>query len=584
MLRDYHLRVAAESYAEKIKYKIEMRKIILIFLFLTNICFGQNIKPSDDEAIINLSISDLEGKPLKSKIFFKSSNKDYSFQTDIKGLATIIVQVGQNYIIKIPNSDTYFDYEIVNFPGQILNLPLKFNIGKNRNIQNVATEDNALLILSTFNLPKDKEIEIIDEKTKLTYAITKQDTFKIAVPNGNNYRIKIKGYTIKNDIVIIDKTPQNIMYYVLYINNSNSGTLLKSQNEAFFNIVYTNIFTKLPVSDEIVVLESMKGKKKYEGKTSQNGTYLFVVPLDDTYSVNISHAKNVIKTKVEKKETIYLYDCKLLFPSTKELVEQKKDDSIRLAKRDIEYKKLSTTEIIDDKNRLKADINAVVEHIKVKIKDDSTYFQKTKNVVCAVLYRLQKKWNSKMIVTDLTGSMYPYMRQLLLWHSLKMMTNENNDYVFFNDGDNKPDYSKVIGKTGGIYYTDNDNTDVIIEKMFETIRNGNGGDGPENDLEALIYAQSMKKSFSELILIADNYAPVKDLSLLEQLNVPVRIILCGTDWGVNPDYIEIAYKTKGSIHTIEQDIMSLGDLVDGNTIKIGNQTYIYSKGKFFKQK
>ncbi len=375
------------------------------------------------------------------------------------------------------------------------------------------------------------------------------------------------------------------MYYILYIADSISATLLKSQQEAFLNVIYTNINTKLPVENEAIVVESKKGGKQYKGKTSKNGTCLFAVPLDDTYFINISQAKNVIQTKVESEVPIYLYDCLILYPSTKEILEQKRIDSIRLAERDILFKKLYATKITDEKPHLKENIITEAVPLKTKLKEDSQYFEKTGNVVCAVLYRFQQKWNSKMIVTDLTGSMYPYMRQLLLWHSLKMMTNENNDYVFFNDGDNKSDYSKVIGSTGGIYYTDSDSADIIIEKMNETMQNGNGGDGPENDLEALLYAQSKKNSFSELILIADNYSPVKDISLLEKLNVPVRIILCGTDWGgINPDYIEIAYKTKGSLHTIEQDITSLGELVNGNTLTIFNQTFIFSNGKFFKQK
>ena len=156
--------------------------------------------------------------------------------------------------------------------------------------------------------------------------------------------------------------------------------------------------------------------------------------------------------------------------------------------------------------------------------------------------------------------------------------------MFFNDGDQKSDSEKVIGNTGGIYYTNSNNNEIVIDKILETMSKGSGGDSPENDLEALIYAQRKNKSSTELILIADNYSSVKDISLLTQLKVPVRIILCGTDWGIHPDYIEIAYKTKGSLHTIEQDIMKLEKMTNGKTLKIGKYSFVYSNGKFFKKR
>jgi len=558
-----------------------MRKLTILLCLIANISFGQTLKPTDDEAIIRCLITDMEGKPLQTKITFKGSDKEFGSQSNVKGFAEFKVKAGANYRIKIPGSLTYYDYSIDDFPGLVLNLDLKFDTSTN--LSDGATDDQALLVLSAFNLPKNSEIEIVDGKSKTVCYKTKDDKLKIALPISNNYRVKINGFTIKNDLITVDKTPQNVMYYVLYISDSKNAVIKKANNEAFFNVIYTNIYTKLPVTGELVELESKISKKKYKGITNENGTYLFNVPKNDTYSVHISSAKNIVSTKVDSPEALCLYDCDILYPSTKELLKQSKDDSTRLAIRDAEYKKSMELEMDKDKKKLKTAIDKEAEIARIKIKENPKYFEKTGNVVCAVIFRVQKNWKSKMIVTDLTGSMYPYMKQLLLWHSLKLMAKEKNDYVFFNDGDHKSDNEKIIGKTGGIYYTASDSTDVIIEKMLETMQNGSGGDGPENDLEALIYAQNKKGTASELILIADNYSPVKDISLLTQLNVPVRIILCGTNWGIHPDYIEIAYKTKGSIHTIEQDIFNLGEMVDGKTLKIGSYEFVYSKGKFFKK-
>ncbi|MEQ1745600.1 MAG: hypothetical protein ABMA02_09250 [Saprospiraceae bacterium] len=216
------------------------------------------------------------------------------------------------------------------------------------------------------------------------------------------------------------------------------------------------------------------------------------------------------------------------------------------------------------------------------VKANPRYFEKTGQVVQAALYRMRDRWKNKMIVTDLTGSMSPYMDQVILWHALQLVQGENNRYLFFNDGNRTPDEQKVIGKTGGLYYTENALLDSLLEKMRQTAHAGSGGDGPENDVEALLAAVLRLRGMDELVLVADNYSDCRDINLLEKLRVPVHVVLCGTKQGVNEQYLEIAYKTGGSIHTIEQDIEDLARLADGATITIGAYQYKVSRGKFIR--
>jgi hypothetical protein len=46
------------------------------------------------------------------------------------------------------------------------------------------------------------------------------------------------------------------------------------------------------------------------------------------------------------------------------------------------------------------------------------------------------------------------------------------------------------------------------------------------------------------------------------------------------DYLLIAWKTKGSIHTIEQDITDIAKMSEGQEIKIGNISYRIMGGEF----
>jgi len=184
-----------------------------------------------------------------------------------------------------------------------------------------------------------------------------------------------------------------------------------------------------------------------------------------------------------------------------------------------------------------------------------------------------------VVVEDVTGSMYPYLTQTFLWRRKNI--SHVNRFVFFNDGDNMADSKKIIGKTGGIYSIQSSNIDSVESRAFYTMRKGSGGDGPENNVEASLYALNKFNNCSSLIMIADNYAQVKDISLMSKIKKPVKIILCGVDHNIMVDYIQIAYNTGGSLHTIHEDIYGLKNLLDNDKIKVGDQTFLFKGGKFF---
>jgi hypothetical protein len=202
------------------------------------------------------------------------------------------------------------------------------------------------------------------------------------------------------------------------------------------------------------------------------------------------------------------------------------------------------------------------------------------SVVLKVLDR-KKEWSNILFVCDVTGSMAPYSAEILVWNKLNFNTGRGKYFTFFNDGDNMDDRKKVIGRTGGIYHVEANSVEDVEEKALYTIRKGNGGDSPENDLEALISAINHFPAAKEIVLIADNWAAIKDIELIDKIKKPVHVILCGVFNGlVNADYVELAYRSKGSLHTMEEDIDNLALMNEGETIKIGSNTFKLEKGKF----
>ncbi|MCD6068955.1 MAG: hypothetical protein K0S33_3781 [Bacteroidetes bacterium] len=196
----------------------------------------------------------------------------------------------------------------------------------------------------------------------------------------------------------------------------------------------------------------------------------------------------------------------------------------------------------------------------------------------------RNKWTNMTVATDLTGSMSPYLSQVFLWYKLTFATKKFSEFIFFNDGDMTDDRLKKTGKAGGVYYCKGDNKDSVLKTAAVCMKNGYGGDCPENNVEAILYAAKKNPGLKEVIMIADNWAPMRDYGLMSQVKIPVHIILCGQEKGVpiNTEYLDLARHTKGSLHTMEEDINKLTELAEGKTIEIGGFVYRVSGGKFLK--
>jgi len=196
------------------------------------------------------------------------------------------------------------------------------------------------------------------------------------------------------------------------------------------------------------------------------------------------------------------------------------------------------------------------------------------------VFKRQKNWNNAVLIVDLTTSMIPYNSQVILWQLLNSERGFFKEVVMFNDGDSAPEKSKKVGKTGGIYHEKNISFEALRKTSFEVCQNGIGNsDFPENDLEAVLFAIEKNPNAGEYILIADNDAPPRDMSLLNKISRPIRIVLCDTESGILPEYLEIARRTAGSVHTITDDILDLMKRKEGEVFFVGNRRFKISSGR-----
>ena len=323
----------------------------------------------------------------------------------------------------------------------------------------------------------------------------------------------------------------------------------KNLNEAK-NYFHGFIITYIPTPDDETISKEVKTISKVLSNDSLG---------HDTVIVTVE-----LKYKKKRKNTgLYL-----------PILKSKRDKGIRYAHKGIwnrhrEY--ITTVDTIIHKNKRKEFIKSPTAITFMKRMPDSTIFK--------VLER-NKNWNNILFICDVTGSMSPYTAEILVWHKLNYRTNKARYFTFFNDGDDTPDDKKRIGKTGGIYSISAGNYEAVEISLYNTMNKGGGGDAPENNCEAILKSLQEMNDVEEIVMIADNWANIKDLCLADKIKKPVRIILCGAENGfINVDYLELACKTKGSIHIMNEDLENLIKLSEGEVFSFGKKLFKIVKGR-----
>ena len=190
-------------------------------------------------------------------------------------------------------------------------------------------------------------------------------------------------------------------------------------------------------------------------------------------------------------------------------------------------------------------------------------------------------WKDFIVVTDVTGSMSPYSAQVFVWLQQQAENKTAKYFVFFNDGDEKPSRKKIPLATKGIYTTKNKGIETVINTATKCMKNGSGGgEGLENDIEAILDGLLQYPNANEVILVADNMEGMRDFKFIEKIKKPVRIIICGAKHQINVQYLDLARQTGGSVHTNNLDIFNLQDIKNGEHFFIGEKEYVYQNQHF----
>ena len=195
--------------------------------------------------------------------------------------------------------------------------------------------------------------------------------------------------------------------------------------------------------------------------------------------------------------------------------------------------------------------------------------------------------DSLLLVVDLTGSMGPYIAQVLdLMEELVVNDNPHVSCIsLFNDGDSKADRKKEIGKTGGIITLSSGITlESLGKAILKSMKRGSGGDCMENNLEAIIKGWDACHDCRDIVMIADNFATPRDVSLVGELKQPVHWVICGVNEDINLNYLDLVRANKGFLHTSTSDVTNLHLVKENGIIEIDGYSYQLRRGKFMLMK
>ncbi len=611
----------------------KMYRLFFIVVFLavgSPSIFAQNqLEPTPNKALLTFKFYNPSNEEpwqgLEVEISGQKTGQRLRKTSNPQGEVKVLLPVQDVYSLHLENLPNFGSIAVGEGAYQKHHIPIPYDGQKVQ--KNTIANENELVVRLILEKkggqpnPMVEKIHLYDEVHQQHYEVqtNKEGRAAIRLPRDGRYVVSFKDapqyYRFSPPELKYDIWEERILF-----ERKTGYALFPNTTHGLINFRYIDMQNQAVANERFEVENKATGEKFY-CTTNRWGIAQVLLPLGHRYLFSTEYNPHFEQMEVALEENYDIFEFEVLYqsPSSEEWAKRiaeiealsaLRDSMARLAitqKLDAPTPKPEKDELeplmdfkqtIPIKNLKTFKVRKATER-KAKRYQDSlaqnpNLFQEKQKPVLATLGRLQGQWKHKVIVTDVTQSMAPYMEEVLIWHALNLIKGAQCKYIFFNDGDNKIATEKHIGATGGIYSCVGSlkDFDQIITKMKEAAapRMG-GGDPPENDIEALLAGIAQKDSLDEIILIADAHSRIRDMKLLIKVEVPVRIILCGAEEknnfyirqsDLNEQYLTIAHRTGGSIHTLSEDIWDLSHKSDGDVIELQGIRYLLKNHQFIR--
>ena len=186
----------------------------------------------------------------------------------------------------------------------------------------------------------------------------------------------------------------------------------------------------------------------------------------------------------------------------------------------------------------------------------------------------RNKWTDKLLISDVSYEMLSYALKLADWYKANTKSSETTQFVLYNNGQRRQN-----SESGSAFHMVSPNYDSLV-KLINYVHANVGLETAKFDVKGLIEGDGIAKTYKDVILFVDKDASLYDYNYFKQLKAPVHVVLCVDQRRPNPQHLTIAWKTKGSVHTISGDFMDIGKLREGDVLKIEGYEYKIMGGEF----
>ena len=484
---------------------------------------------------------------------------------------------------------THLSAQIVN-PQTELNLYLKCIEGgvftnqgvvfKNTNdgsVSKAISDANGIVkILLSCGNTYEYIIQNFSEKQFITIPIQRLSMMKSTMTYSKNDGAFAEKYKMTNQQ--LKDLENNVKALPDTINTDKNYKYNLVQNQNFSSLVITLFdMHKKPLQSETIIISGRKYKKSFKGISNSNGTAKFILPKGDLYDISFNYDKNFEVKEINAILGLEDATIQINYIGSKEIERIKKENELLV----IEEKKRFAKQEKENEEFLKTRLENIKKELKDAKEGKGTF---SEGNVVSIVFDRNKQWKDKLIVCDIvTPCMHEYAAQLVIWYKLNYLKEPNTQFTFFNTANQSTFKSNQKGNTSGrVYYSKCKNMDSLINLAGTVQSLHMANTWAQNNIEALIDATKKASSYKEVIMIVDTDAPIQDIDLLEKLNsgIPVKIILGSSRSYINPTHLYLAWKTKGSLHTKDEDYVNIWKMTDGQEITINKLTYKLMKNRF----
>lgn len=400
----------------------------------------------------------------------------------------------------------------------------------------------------TFLLPCDERFDV-----KISNYASKDE---IKSPGSNN-STSTRNYSYEADMLekrkafAMDETQKAVVDRAIaklpettVVKGSTMRTPRDMDNYTKLDITLVGLESQYLVNEEIA-FSGRKRNKSIKAHTNSSGHVRVYLPKGDIYSINFEYHDNYRLEEVEYSKGTGQVRIKIMYMGTKEYLRRKKVEEERLAQEKINA----------------AAALAAGRH-------EST----TDKVLEIVMDRNQ--WKNKLLISDVSSEMLAYALKLAKWYDTNRKPNETTQFVLYNNG-----LRKVGAKSGIAYHMASPDYDSLLN-LIDYVYARTDVESAKYDVEGLIANDGIEKTYEDVIFFVDKDAPLSDYEFFKQIKAPIHVVLCVDARRPNPQHLMLAWKTKGSVHSISGDFTDIGKLREGDTFKMEGYEYKIMGGEF----